>query len=213
MSPEERDDAIAAWLLERAGKFNASCAPRALTRLKKGGWSTDRGKYAQEIIAERLTGDSVKHYVNDAMRWGIEQQAPAIAAYEAYTGQLVKALEYVSIPHPRIENLSSSPDGLVGSDGLIEVKCPTTPVFIAWKMDPGIPEDHLQQILLQIAVTGRKWCDFCAYDPRIRGGPDQQLIIRRFIPTPQAIADIEKDAEEFLAEVDAMFDAFVGAPA
>lgn len=199
-------DVIAAWLRERAGKFNASAAPKALTKLKKGGWAASRLELAKEILAERLTGESVRHYVTDAMQWGIDQQGSAIDAYEAHTGTLVKRLNYVTIPHPRIDNLAASPDGMIGGDGLVEVKCPTTTTFVDWRLAGVLPEEHRPQMLLQCAITGRKWCEFVAFDSRIRGGLEAQLFIRRLTPTAEEIAAIEAEAEAFLAEVDAMWE-------
>jgi hypothetical protein len=135
------------------------------------------------------------------MSWGIEKEPEAKAAYEAKTGRLITDVGFID--HPRIEFCGASPDGFV-EDGLIEIKCPTTATHVSWILDGGIPEEHKAQMTLQAAVTGRSWVDFVSYDPRM---PEpQQLLIRRFYPTPAEIAEIESEAEKFLAEVDALFD-------
>jgi hypothetical protein len=154
-----------------------------------------------EILCERMTGDIVDKFVNNAMSWGIEKEPEAKAAYEAKTGRLITDVGFID--HPRIEFCGASPDGFV-EDGLIEIKCPTTATHVSWILDGGIPEEHKAQMTLQAAVTGRGWVDFVSYDPRM---PEpQQLLIRRFYPTPAEIAEIESEAEKFLAEVDALFD-------
>jgi hypothetical protein len=143
----------------------------------------------------------VDKFVNQAMQWGIEKEPEAKAAYETATGRIIQDVGFID--HPRIQFCGASPDGFV-DDGLIEIKCPTTATHVAWILDGGIPEEHKAQMTLQAAVTGRSWVDFVSYDPRMP--KPQQLLIRRFYPTAGEIAEIETEAEKFLAEVDALFD-------
>jgi len=201
-------DALAAWLRARAGKLTASRMAVAMDFLKSGQPSKARSDYMRELVAERLTGDSVRHYVNDAMQWGLEREADAMAAYEAATGVILIGPGFYD--HPRIDNFGATPDGLIDGGGLIEVKCPMTTTFVGWVMDGGVPEQHQPQMLAQLACTGRTWCEFVAYDPRIRD-VNRQLFVRRFEPTADDIAAIETAAEQFLSEVDAMFNLFTEA--
>lgn len=147
--------------------------------------------------------------MTDAMAWGLEREAEAKAAYEAETGVIVGEAGFYD--HPRIDNLGATPDGLVPS-GLIETKCPTTPTFVEWRMAGVVPEEHKPQMIVQLACTGRAWCDFVAFDPRIKN-PAHRLFIRRFEPTAEDIAKVEAAAEQFLSELDAMFEAFTQAAA
>lgn len=202
-------DALAAWLRERAGKLTASRMRDAMDFLKNGNPSAKRSQLMRELLAERLTGDSVRHFVNDAMQWGLEREADARAAYEAETGILVANSGFYD--HPRIDNLGATPDGLVPG-GLLETKCPTTAVFVEWVMGGVVPEEHKPQMTIQIACTGRPWCDFAAYDPRIKD-PRRQLFIRRFEPSAEEVGKVEAAAEAFLAELDALFEAFTQAAA
>ena len=199
---------LAAWLRARAGKLTASRMAVAMDFLKNGSPSKARSDYQRELVAERLTGDSVRHYVNDAMNWGLEQEPVARSAWEAQSGIIVTDAGFYD--HPRIDMMGATPDGLIGSDGLIEIKCPTTTTFVGWVMDGVVPEQHKAQMIAQLACTGRTWCEFVAFDPRIRQA-DRQLFVRRFTPTADEIAAIEGAAEKFLAEVDALFDAFTQA--
>lgn len=202
-------DELAAWLSHRAGKLTASRMRDAMDFLKSGAPSAKRTQLMRELLAERLTGESVRHFVTDAMQWGLEREADAIAAYEAETGEFVTPAGFYD--HPRIEYCGATPDGLLPG-GLIETKAPTTPTFVEWTMAGVVPEEHKPQMTLQIACTGRAWCEFVAYDPRIRDA-SRRLFIRRFEPTADEIAVVEEAAVQFLNELENMFRIFVEAAA
>lgn len=190
-----------AFMNARCGKLTGSRMKWAKKRLKNGDDSEKRKDLKVEILCERMTGDIVDKYVNGPMQWGIEKEPEAKAAYEAKTGRIVQDVGFID--HPTIEFLGASPDGFV-DDGLIEIKCPTTATHVSWILDAGIPDEHKDQMVLQCAVTGRSWVDFVSYDPRM---PEpQQLLVRRFYPTPGEIAEIEEEAKKFLQEVDVLFD-------
>lgn len=203
-------DELAAWLAARAGKLTASRMRDAMSFRKDGKPSAERSQLMRELLAERITGHSVRHYVTDAMQHGLDTEADALAAYEAATGELVTPAGYYD--HPRIDNVGATPDGLLSIDGLIETKCPTTATFIDWTMVGEVPAMHKPQMIIQLACAGRAWCEFVAYDPRIKDAK-RRLFIRRFEPTADEIAAVEAAAETFLAELDAMFAAFTEAAA
>ena len=188
------------WHAARRGCLTASRMADAIAVLKNGKPSEARRKLMFDLLAERMSGVAVEHYVTPAMEWGIAHQADAMAAYEAETGELVGPEVFVL--HPSIDWFGATPDGLVGSDGLVEIKCPTTPKFLAWRMAGEVPEEHRPQMLAQLACTGRQWVDFVAFDPRVQKGP--QLFIRRFQPERSEIERIEAGARDFLAELAAM---------
>jgi hypothetical protein len=199
-------DALAAWLRARAGKLTASCMSKALDKLKDGTPSKKATDYMKQLVAERLTGDSVRHFVTDAMQWGLEMEAEAKAYWQAETGQFIS--EWAFFDHPEIDNLGASTDGQIEPDGLIEFKCPTTPVYMDWVMAGVVPEEHKPQMLIQMACTRRKWCEFVAYDPRVRQRP---MFRRRYEPKWEEVEAMEGEARAFLLKVDALFDAFVEA--
>ena len=157
-------------------------------------------KAAFELLAERVSGYAVDHYVTPAMQWGIDNQPHAIAAYEAETGELVGPEVFVL--HPEIDWAGATPDGTIGRDGLIEVKCPTTPTHLTWLLAGEVPEQHRLQMTFQLACARRQWVDFVSYDPRIKG--KAQLFIRRFEPSRDEIEKVEAGAREFLNELEAM---------
>jgi putative phage-type endonuclease len=190
-----------AWFNARTGKLTASRMRSAIKRLKNGDDSAERKNLKIEILCERMTGDIMDKFVNQAMQWGIEKEPEAKAAYESKTGRIIRDVGFID--HPRIQFCGASPDGFV-DDGLVEIKCPTTSTHVSWILDGGIPEEHIPQMVLQAAVTGRSWVDFVSYDPRM---PEpQKLLVKRFYPTAGEIAEIETEAEKFLAEVDALFE-------
>lgn len=190
----------ATWFGERTGCLTASRMACALAFKKDGTEAKERADYKREILAERLTGQVVPHYVTAAMQWGTDQEPAAKMAYEGVTGNLV--LDAPFVPHPRIEFCGASPDGFV-DDGLIEVKAPTTSKHIAWMLAGVVPEEYKPQMLLQMACTGRRWCDFVSFDPRLPLA--QRVFIRQFTPDESEIERVEEAARLFLAEVEAMF--------
>lgn len=202
MTPEQ----MSAWLEARCGKLTASRMGDAMDFNKNGQPSQKRSDLIRDILAERYTQSSVRHYVNDAMQWGIEKEAEAKAAWEAHSGLLVN--ECGLYDHPTIDMFAATPDGLIGADGLIETKCPTTPKFVRWVMNGVVPEEHRPQMAAQLLCTGRKWVEFVAYDPRVRD-PSRRLFVRRFKPEPEYLQKVEKAAVDFLAEVDELWEQLI----
>ena len=188
------------WFAARRGMLTASRVADALAMLKTGKPSESRRKLAFELVAERVTGILVERFVTPAMQWGIEQQSNAIQAYEELTGNIVGPELFVL--HPSVDWFGATPDGLVGEDGLLECKCPTTPTHVAWRLTGEVPDQHKPQMLAQLACTGRKWVDFVSFDPRIPG--PARLFVRRFEPPRKRIEEVEEGARKFLAEVAAM---------
>lgn len=190
------------WLAQRVGCATASRMNDVLATLKNGKPGAERERYMKELLAERMTGSAMAHVITQPMRDGLAREPEARELYEAETGLLITLCGFV--PHPTIENAGASPDGLVGNDGLIEVKCPTDLTYIDWLMAGTVPEKHKPQMLFQLACTQRTWCDFVAYNPNMKSAR-KRLFVRRFQPEPAQIAEIEDKVRTFLAEVDAEF--------
>jgi putative phage-type endonuclease len=194
------------WLKERCGCLTASRMAEAMDFLKGGKESDKRKKLKIELIAERMTDTMVSRYVNEAMEWGIMQEPYARARYEEVTGTLVQLCGFAI--HGDIPFFGASPDGLVGEDGLIEIKCPTTTTYTEWMIGGVVPEQHKAQMTAQLAVTGRRFVDFFAFDPRIKVEQHQHFL-RRFEPPEEDIAKVEDAARTFLAEIDKLFDTVI----
>lgn len=202
-------DELAAFLNSRCGKLTASRMRTAMSFKKDGSPTAERAQLLKELLAERLTGDSVRHYVTPAMQFGLAMEDEAKAAYEAHTGDLLTPARVFD--HPSIDMFAATPDSLVPG-GVVEFKVPTSPTFVEWVLKGDVPDEHRPQILAQLACTGRTFAVFCAYEPRIRD-PKRRLFIRRFEPTADEIAAVEAAAREFLSELDAMFEQFTTAGA
>ena len=187
----------AEWFEQRVGKLTASRMADVLATTKSGP-SASRKNYLAQLVAERMTGQPVESFSNAAMAWGTEHEPLARAEYEILTDYSVEQVSFVD--HPDIEWCGASPDGLVLDSGLVEIKCPSTATHIEYLLAGKPPAKYQPQMLLQMACTGRAWCDFVSYDPRM---PDEhRLFVVRFEPKRDEILAVEQAAIEFLAEVE-----------
>lgn len=187
------------WFQARCGRVTASRIADVMARTKTG-WGAGRKNYMAQLVAERLTGTVAESYTNAAMQHGTETEPQARAAYEFERD--VEVVEVGSIEHPDITMASASPDGLVGDYGLIEIKCPNTATHIDTMLSGAIPKKYKLQMAWQAICTGRKWCDFVSFDPRMPA--ELQLFIKRYEPTEAEKEEITKAVVEFLAELDDM---------
>ncbi len=186
------------WFAARVGKVSAS-RMADLTAKTKTGYSTSRANYAAELVAERLTGTKAEKFSNAVMQWGTDQEPVARAMYEFMSDATVKEVGLVL--HPSIEMACASPDGLSGDDGLVEIKCPMTATHIETLLGSSVDGKYIKQMQWQMACTGRQWCDFVSFDPRLPA--DMQIYTRRVPRDPVMIAELERDVVMFLAEVEA----------
>lgn len=187
------------WFEARLGRVTASRVSDVVAKTKSG-WGASRANYAAQLIAERLTGVAAESYTNAAMQWGTDTEPQARSEYEFFRD--AEVVEAGFEQHPRIVMAGASPDGFVGADGLIEIKCPNTATHIDTLLSMGvIPGKYLIQMQFQMACTGRAWCDFVSFDPRMP--EDLRLFVRRVERDDVVIADLEKEVEVFLGEIDA----------
>lgn len=187
------------WYAARLGKATASRVHDIVAATKSGGYTAGRKNYLSELVRERLSGMPYPQYVNAAMNHGTEYEPEARFRYALATGAEIEEVGFVL--HPKVIHAGASPDGLVGSDGLVEIKCPHSPgthldFLLTGKIDPN----YIDQMWWQMACTGRRWCDYVSYDPR--GLPEEmQLKIRRVERDDKAIAKLEAEVEQFLRDV------------
>lgn len=187
------------WFECRLGKVTASKINAVKAKLKSGGESAERRNYRAQLVCERLTGTKQDGgFTNAAMQWGTDAEPLARAAYEAHTGELVSEIGFID--HPTILMSGASPDGMVGDDGMLEIKCPNTSTHIDWILDGGVPSEHQGQMLWQMACAEKQWCDFVSFDPRM---PQHlQLMIVRLHRDDDRIAEITQEVAKFLDEVE-----------
>lgn len=187
----------AEWLAERCGRVTASRIGDLMAKTKTG-WGASRANYLAELVAERLTGKPAERYSNAAMAWGTQTEPDARNAYSFHVNKDVEQIGFV--PHPSIAMCGASPDGLVGADGLVEIKCPQTATHIESLRGGAIDKKYMLQMQWQMECTGRQWCDWVSFDPRMPD--DMQLLVKR-IPRDEAmLAETRAAVCEFLKEID-----------
>ena len=193
---ETADQRTEDWYAARLGKATASRFKDAIAALKSGAPAQAQRDYLTELVVERLTQQPIQRFQNAAMTWGTEQEPAARAAYERATGRIVEETGFVA--HDTLM-AGCSPDGLIDWDGLIEIKCPWgTAVHIETLLN-GMPAEHTAQVQGQMWITGREWCDFVSYDPRMPA--ELQLHVQRIQRDPSFIADLEARITSFLQQV------------
>lgn len=185
------------WHQARLGKVTASRVADVMAKTKAG-YGASRANYMAELIVERLTGRPGDSFQSPAMTWGTNTEPLARAAYEAHKGVLVEEVGFV--PHPTIPMAGASPDGLVDMDGLVEIKCPNTATHIETLMTGNVPLKYVLQMHWQMICTGREWCDFVSFDPRMPEG--MQLFVAKYLYSNDTASDLIKEVTAFLKELD-----------
>jgi putative phage-type endonuclease len=185
------------WFAIRIGKVTASRVADVIAKTKSG-YSASRDNYMAQLVCERLTGQKGESFTNAAMQHGTETEPLARAAYEALKDVLVDEVGFV--PHPTIKMAGASPDGLVGDDGLLEIKCPNTATHIETLLSESVPTKYYTQMQFQMACTGRQWCDFVSFDNRLP--EDLQLFVKRVPRDEMYIKLMEAEIVQFIAELD-----------
>lgn len=186
------------WFVLRAGKVTASRIADLMARTKTG-WGASRANYAAQLVVERLTGLPTEGFTSAAMQWGTDREPEARHAYCEHMLCTVEELAFAV--HPTIADAGASPDGLIGDDGLVEFKCPMTATHLDTLLNETIPEKYVLQMQWQLACTGRAWCDFASFDPRVP--EEMRLWVKRVDRDNEKIAELEREVTTFLGEVEA----------
>jgi len=190
------------WLQQRVGHVTASGAKFVDSYIKDGKTeSASRRNYRVQLVTERLTQTPAPDgYKNSAMQRGIDLEPIARMEYETKIGVMVDEVSFIK--HPNIKWFGASPDGLVGNDGLVEIKCPESGTHIEYIISNRVPSEYKSQMIAQCLCTQRKWVDFVSYDNRL---PDHlQLFVIRYTPTEKELQDMEASVLKFLAEVETL---------
>lgn len=161
------------WFAARLGKVTGSNFSKAI-----GKPGATRTKYMEKLIAEIGSQEKEQGYSNAAMEWGTETEPLAREFYENINDCIVREVGFVE----HNEHIGVSPDGLVGEDGLLEIKCPYSSTHVSYIINDRLPPVYKAQVQGQLWVTGRQWCDFVSYDPR-------------YIPRPYWCVRVERDID------------------
>lgn len=184
------------WFAERCGKVTASRVADVIARTKTG-WGASRANYMAQLVAERLTGNVADSFTNAAMQWGTDMEPEARKTYEFFTNNTVELASFV--PHRSIAETGASPDGYVDAEGLVEIKCPITATHIETLLTGSVAGKYVTQIQWQLACTGRAWCDYVSFDPRMPA--TMSTFIKRVPRDDAMIASLEADVTDFLNEL------------
>lgn len=189
------DQGTTEWLADRAGKATASRFKDILAKIKTGEAATRRN-YKMQLVTERLTGLPVETYKNSAMEWGTAQEPLARLAYESQHKELVQQQGFLT--HLTVD-AGCSPDGLIGTDGGLEIKCPFSSLVHVETLLGKMPTEHMAQIQGAMWITGRKWWSFVSFDPRL---PEHlQLYVQRIDRDDIYIQNLGAEVLKFLKEV------------
>jgi len=185
------------WIAIRWGVATASRFHDIIAKTKSG-YAASRKNYMAELLIERLTEPPIEDngYKNPAMTFGIENEPVARLAYELETGNTVDEAFFEQYN----DNVGASPDGYVGDKGLIEIKCPNTATHLETLRTQEVPKQYFVQMQGQMLCTGREWCDFISYDPRLP--ENAQLFIKRVERDEKFIADLIDELDDFLDELE-----------
>lgn len=195
------------WKAARCGRITASRIVDVMSYLKRGGESQDRANYRTELVSERLTGvsdDSV--FQTKWLREGRENEPVARTSYELASDTFIESVGFVM--HTTLDYSGASPDGLVGSYGCLEIKCPKSTTHVNWRMAGVAPDEHMPQMQWEMACCERLWCDFVSFDPRMP--EDLQLFVVRVPRDGAMIAAIQAEVMKFEGEINAQIDKLKG---
>lgn len=185
------------WFAARLGCVTASRAADVMAKTKSG-YSAGRANYMAQLITERLTSTPTQGFSSAAMQWGTDTEPQARAAYELMTGEDV--VEDGFVPHPTIKGFGASPDGLVGADGLVEIKCPNSATHIDTILSEKVPPKYITQMQVQMMCCEREWCDFVSFDPRLPA--DMSFWSKRVWADPERQKEIETEVRLFILEME-----------
>lgn len=184
------------WHTARLGRATASRFSDIMAKVKTGE-AAGRKNYRALLVAERLTGKREETFQSNAMAWGTETEPLARLRYDLNSENEVEECGFFA--HDTLM-AGASPDGLIGNDGLLEIKCPNSATHIETIRKQTLPYQYYWQVVGQLWITGRNWCDFVSFDPRMPA--NAQYFCLRVWRDEQKIKQLQTEVESFLDTVD-----------
>jgi putative phage-type endonuclease len=193
------------WHELRRGVVTASRFKDVMSKGRGAEPSKTRLSYMMELAAEILT-DEINHLEpNKYMIWGTETEPRAKANYEINNDVDVKEVTFIK--HGSL-NCGVSPDGLIGSDGGLEIKCPKTTTQLETYLSGKMPSQHKSQVQGCLWVSEREWWDFVSYDPRINAEAEYFQV--RVYRDEDYIKSLEEGVKEFNEQLNEMINKLKG---
>lgn len=192
------------WLEARRGLVTASVVGKLITTktIKPANNDVSRALTAQ-LVAERITGFIEPTYVSDDMMRGIEDEPIARNLYAERYAPVVE-VGFLVLEDDDIA-IGYSPDGLVGDDGLIEIKSRRAKTHLQTILSDEVPAANMAQLQCGLLVTGREWIDYVSYC----GG--MPLWVKRVFPDPRWFEAILAAVKQFEQAAVDMQTAYIGA--
>jgi putative phage-type endonuclease len=190
----------AEWMQARCGSVGASQVSDLMSKGKNGAESTGYANLRAKMVAERLSGCVIEGYTNGYMERGNTDESAAREVYEFVTGNIVEQVGLIR--HPTIPFFHASPDGLIGDDGMLELKRKIPALHIAYLLKNEVPTEYRKQMTAQLACSGRQFVEFASYCPEMP--EDLQLFKIRFHRDEDAIKEMETAVVAFNASVEKM---------
>lgn len=184
------------WYEARLGKATASRFKDILAKIGRGE-AAARRNYRAQLVVERITGQQAERFTSSYMEWGTETEDLARITYELRSGNRVEQVGFIE--HPDIA-AGASPDGLIGKDGALEIKCMNTANHIDVLRNQSVLPEYIPQIQGQLWITRRKWCDFVSFEPTMPA--NAQIFIERVYRDDAFIKNLLVETSLFLHEVD-----------
>ena len=175
---EQRTDE---WYNIRKGKMTASNAETIIANGK--GLET----YIYNLMAEYYSSAEKENYINADMQRGIDLEPEAKIEFQFYTGLDIKEVGCVELN----EYILASPDGLIGDDGLIEIKCPNDSIYSKLLLSNNIKPEYIAQMQMQMYITERQYCYFVSYNPNF----EKSLYIKKINRDEEMIEKLKKGLE------------------
>ena len=170
------------WYNIRKGKMTASNADTIIANGK--GLET----YIYNLMAEYYSSAEKENYINADMQRGIDLEPEARLEFEFYTNLDVQEVGFIEYN----EFIGVSPDGLIGDDGLIEIKCPNDSVYFKLLLSDNIKPEYIAQMQMQMYVTDRQYCYFVSYNPNF----EKSLYIKKINRDEEMIEKLKKGLDK-----------------
>ena len=189
------------WFQERLGCVTGSVISEMMAKPTRGkAEATSRRNLKARLVVELLKGKPVEgwSYRSWDMQRGEQLEPEARMAYELKTGEETASVGFIL--HATIPRFGATPDALIGSDGILEIKCPKAAIHMDYILAGVLPSEYRPQVMAELACSGKAWCDFVSYHPEMP--PHLQLFICRVQRDDILIAEIEAEVIKFNVEVD-----------
>ena len=169
------------WIEIKRGKMSASNAETIIANGK--GLET----YIYNLMAEYYSSAEKENYINADMQRGIDLEPEARLEFEFYTNLDVQEVGFIEYN----DFIGVSPDGLIGNDGLIEIKCPNDSIYFKLLLSNNIKPEYIAQMQMQMYVTDRQYCYFVSYNPNF----EKSLYIKKINRDEEMIDKLKKGLE------------------